>query len=106
MKLFFSDTVGFIKNLPHDLVEAFHATLEEAIESDLLIHVIDYSDEDYVGYIQQVNKVLTEIGIGDKKTIGAYNKIDKIENLKPSYVNINDSDDSLVARAYFISSNW
>jgi GTP-binding protein HflX len=99
-EVIFSDTVGFIKNLPHDLVEAFHATLEEAIESDLLIHVIDYSDDDYVGYIQQVNKVLTEIGIGDKKTIGAYNKIDKIENLKPSFVNLNDSDDSLVARAY------
>ena len=99
-EVIFSDTVGFIKNLPHDLVEAFHATLEEAIESDLLVHVIDYSDEDYVGYIQQVNKVLTEIGIGDKKTIGAYNKIDKIENLKSSFVNINDSDDSLVARVY------
>lgn len=65
-EVIFSDTVGFIKNLPHNLVEAFHATLEEAIESDLLVHVIDYADEDHKSYIEQVEKVLSEIGIADK----------------------------------------
>ncbi|KEI35638.1 ribosome rescue GTPase HflX [Allofrancisella frigidaquae] len=99
-EVIFSDTVGFIKNLPHDLVEAFHATLEEAIESDLLIHVIDYADEDYKSYIDQVNKVLNEIGIGDKERICVYNKIDKLENIKPSFVAFDNSEDSIVARVY------
>ncbi|QIV95860.1 GTP-binding protein HflX [Allofrancisella inopinata] len=99
-EVIFSDTVGFIKNLPHDLVEAFHATLEEAIESDLLIHVIDYADEDYKSYIEQVNKVLNEIGIGDKERICVYNKIDKLENIKPSFVALDNSEDSIVARVY------
>lgn len=99
-EVIFSDTVGFIKNLPHDLVEAFHATLEEAIESDLLVHVVDYADEDYKSYIEQVEKVLKEIGIADKEMICVYNKIDKLEDIKPSLVQLDDSDDSVVAIVY------
>ncbi len=97
----FSDTVGFIKNLPHDLVEAFHATLEEAIESDLLVHVIDYADEDHRSYIEQVNKVLNEIGISDKPMICVYNKIDKLEEpIKPHLVKLDGEDDNVIARVY------
>ncbi|QUE32072.1 GTPase HflX [Francisella philomiragia] len=99
-EVIFSDTVGFIKNLPHDLVEAFHATLEEAIESDLLVHVIDYADEDYKSYIEQVEKVLNEIGIADKEMICVYNKIDKIENAYAGFVPMDDSDSSVVGRVY------
>ncbi|MFC4891925.1 ribosome rescue GTPase HflX [Pseudofrancisella aestuarii] len=96
----FSDTVGFIRNLPHDLVEAFHATLEEAIESDLLVHVIDYSDEDYKGYIEQVDKVLDEIGASDKPMICVYNKIDKIEHVDKGLVDLDDADSNIVSRVY------
>lgn len=104
-EVIFSDTVGFIKNLPHNLVEAFHATLEEAIESDLLVHVIDYADEDHKSYIEQVEKVLSEIGIADKETICVYNKIDKLENINPSFVPLEDSDSSVVARVYLSAQN-
>ena len=99
-EVIFSDTVGFIKNLPHDLVEAFHATLEEAIESDLLVHVIDYADEDHKGYIDQVNKVLGEIGIGDKAMIAVYNKIDKLENVDAQFIKVENDEDKVVARVY------
>ena len=99
-EVIFSDTVGFIKNLPHDLVEAFHATLEEAIESDLLVHVIDYADEDYKSYMEQVDKVLTEIGIGEKEMICVYNKIDKIENAYAGFVPLGDSNTNIVSRVY------
>nr|MCX3330215.1 50S ribosome-binding GTPase [Bacillus pacificus] len=104
-EIIFSDTVGFIKNFPHNLVEAFHATLEEAIESDLLVHVIDYADEDHKSYIEQVEKVLSEIGIADKETICVYNKIDKLENIKPSFVPLEDSDSSVVSRVYLSAQN-
>ncbi len=99
-EVIFSDTVGFIKNLPHDLVEAFHATLEEAIESDLLLHVIDYADDDHTAYIDQVNKVLGEIGIGDKAIIAVYNKIDKLENVDAKFIKVENEEDKVVARVY------
>lgn len=104
-EVIFSDTVGFIKNLPHYLVKAFHATLEEAIESDLLVHVIDYADENHESYIEQVEKVLSEIGIVDKKMICVYNKIDKLETTKSSFVPLEDSDSSVVARVYLSAQN-
>jgi GTP-binding protein HflX len=74
-----SDTVGFIKNLPYDLIEAFHATLKEAIEADLLLHVIDYSSYDYQNEIQQVNQVLQKIGADQIPVLNVYNKIDKLD---------------------------
>ncbi|WP_116963691.1 ribosome rescue GTPase HflX [Fastidiosibacter lacustris] len=77
-----SDTVGFIRNLPHNLVEAFHATLEEAIEADLLVHVIDYADEHHRAYIEQVHLVLEQIHAADKPIIQVYNKIDRLEDVK------------------------
>lgn len=70
------DTVGFVSKLPHSLVEAFKATLEEVVYADLLIHVVDSAFENYDFQIDVTNKVLNEIGAGGKEKIMAYNKID------------------------------
>jgi GTP-binding protein HflX len=74
-----SDTVGFIRKLPHDLVEAFKATLEEVVEADLLVHVVDASHPNVEEQILAVNSVLEEIGAGDKPVLMALNKIDRFE---------------------------
>ena len=74
-----SDTVGFIRDLPHGLVDAFQATLQEAIDADLLLHVVDASNPGYPEQIQQVQKVLAEIGAHDVPQILVFNKLDAIE---------------------------
>ena len=71
-----SDTVGFIRDLPHALVAAFHATLEETAHADLLLHVVDSASEDREAQIDAVNQVLEEIGAGDVPQIMVFNKID------------------------------
>jgi GTP-binding protein HflX len=71
-----TDTVGFIRKLPHGLVEAFKATLEEVVRADLLLHVVDISHEQAEQQIAAVNAVLAEIGAGDKPAIMVFNKID------------------------------
>ncbi|WP_347247615.1 GTPase HflX [Zoogloea sp.] len=71
-----SDTVGFIRDLPHALVAAFHATLEETVAADLLLHVVDSSSDDREGQIAAVNDVLEEIGAGTLPQIQVWNKID------------------------------
>ncbi len=71
-----SDTVGFVRNLPHRLVASFRATLEETIHSDLLLHVIDASDHDAAGQIHAVETVLTELGCADIPRLNVLNKID------------------------------
>ena len=71
-----SDTVGFIRDLPHDLVAAFRATLAEAAEADLLLHVIDASAANRDEQIEAVDAVLAEIGAADVPQIRVYNKID------------------------------
>lgn len=76
-----ADTVGFVRHLPHDLVEAFHATLEEVSEADLLLHVIDASDEQKQAYIEQVNNVLQSIGAQNVRQLLVYNKIDLVPEL-------------------------
>ena len=73
------DTVGFVSRLPHSLVNAFKATLEEVAYADLLIHVVDASYENHDFHIEVTNKVLEEIGAGDKEKIIAFNKIDLLE---------------------------
>lgn len=76
-----ADTVGFISNLPHNLIEAFHATLEETTLSDLILHVIDISDEHWQEKTNAVEQVLSEIGVSkDIKIIQVYNKIDLIKS--------------------------
>jgi GTPase len=71
-----ADTVGFIRDLPHGLVEAFKATLEEVVEADLLLHVVDASADDLEMRRLQVHDVLEEIGAGDRPILEVYNKID------------------------------
>ncbi len=79
------DTVGFVSKLPHALVEAFKATLEEVTHADLLIHVADASNEHHKMQMQVTERVLNEIGAGDKKMIYAYNKIDLVDHNDIAY---------------------
>ena len=74
------DTVGFVSRLPHSLVNAFKATLEEVAYADLLVHVVDASYENHDFHIEVTNKVLEEIGAGGKGKIMAFNKIDLVED--------------------------
>ncbi len=78
-----ADTVGFVRDLPHDLVAAFRSTLSEVRDADLLLHVIDASDPDRDQRIQQVNEVLNEIGAGEIPQVMVYNKIDLVEGAVP-----------------------
>ena len=81
-----SDTVGFIRRLPHNLVGSFHATLEEARTADLLLHVIDVSSPLVRGQIDAVNAVLKEIGADDRETMMVFNKVDAVpEDLQIDY---------------------
>ena len=76
-----SDTVGFIRKLPHDLVDAFKATLEEVIEADLLLHVVDISSPQAEEQIEAVNVVLDELGVADKPMMMVFNKIDRVTSV-------------------------
>ncbi|MGH1429974.1 MAG: ribosome rescue GTPase HflX [Neptuniibacter sp.] len=78
-----ADTVGFIRHLPHKLVEAFRATLQETIEATLLLHVIDSHDDDRHDHIAEVENVLREIGAEEVPVLEVYNKIDLLEGRKP-----------------------
>ena len=73
-----SDTVGFIRDLPHGLVDAFEATLQEAVDADLLIHVVDASSPGFVEQIDEVQRVLAEIGAADIPQILVFNKLDAL----------------------------
>jgi GTPase len=73
-----TDTVGFIKKLPHGLVETFKATLEEVVQADLLLHVVDASHPQAEEQIAAVNSVLNEIGAGQKSTLMVFNKMDQL----------------------------
>lgn len=73
-----SDTVGFIRDLPHGLVDAFQATLQEAVDADLLLHVVDASNEAFPEQMQQVQKVLAEIGAATIPQVLVFNKLDAI----------------------------
>lgn len=77
MPFLLSDTVGFVSNLPHNLIEAFHSTLEEALEADILLHVIDCSDVNYKQQIAVTEKTLEELGAKDTPVIYIFNKADK-----------------------------
>ncbi len=81
-----TDTVGFIKRLPHDLVEAFKSTLEEIVLSDLIIHVVDVSSEDLENEIVTTDIVLRELGLKNFNKIFVFNKIDKLDNKNKEFV--------------------
>ncbi len=97
-----SDTVGFIRKLPTQLVESFKSTLDEVREADLLLHVVDISHPQFEEHIASVNKILDEIKSADKKTIMVFNKIDQY---KPETI---DEDDLVTERtaAHFTIEDW
>jgi GTP-binding protein HflX len=74
-----SDTVGFIRDLPHDLVDAFEATLQEAAEADLLLHVVDGASASWLEQLNEVQRVLKDIGAGDLRQLLVFNKLDAID---------------------------
>ncbi len=92
-----ADTVGFIRHLPHDLVAAFKATLQETKEADLQLHVIDAADDRRKENIEQVYEVLKEIEADEVPQLLVYNKIDKLENVSPR---IDRDDDGLPVRVW------
>ena len=77
-----SDTVGFIRDLPHGLIDAFEATLQEAADADLLMHVVDGSNPDFLAQIEQVQRVLAEIGAAQVPQLLVFNKLDALENAR------------------------
>ncbi|EGR4287973.1 GTPase HflX [Vibrio cholerae] len=95
-----ADTVGFIRHLPHDLVAAFKATLQETQEADILLHVVDASDERFRENIQAVETVLQEIDAHEVPTLLVMNKIDNLEDQSPRI----ERDDEGVPRVVWISA--
>ena len=81
-----SDTVGFIRDLPHTLVDSFKATLEETIQADLLLHVVDRANAQYQEQIEAVNEVLEEIGAAQVPQVLVFNQIDRIPGMEPEIV--------------------
>ena len=88
--LVLADTVGFVRDLPHELVAAFRSTLSEAREADLLLHVIDAADPLRNERVAQVDAVLNEIGAGELPQLLIYNKIDRVEGAEPRYERPNE----------------
>ena len=83
VKIVVTDTVGFIRKLPHHLVASFKSTLDEVRLADLLLHVADVSHPEFHQHIEKVNQVLTELGALEKATLVVYNKIDKLDGRYP-----------------------
>ena len=98
-EILITDTVGFIKKLPHYLVEAFKSTLEEVIYADLLIHVVDMSNSEYENQMFVVDSVLAEIGAAGNDMIIAYNKCDKIEGFDIIKANSNKKSNEIFISA-------
>ncbi|MCK9430108.1 MAG: GTPase HflX [Candidatus Omnitrophica bacterium] len=94
-----SDTVGFLHELPHHLIEAFKATLEEVSDADLLIHVLDVSDQRIHQHNQAVQSVLDELGLKDKPILAALNKMDLIADRSWLEVYKNEFKDSVILSA-------
>jgi len=80
VEILLSDTVGFVRNLPHQLVASFKATLEEAVNADLLLHIIDVSNDEALEQIESVNEVLADIGCRDKPMLEVLNKADVVSS--------------------------
>ncbi|NLB53541.1 MAG: GTPase HflX, partial [Syntrophomonadaceae bacterium] len=78
-EILITDTVGFIQNLPHHLIAAFKSTFEETVEADLILHVVDISDPDYMDKITVVENVLDELGGNKENVLMVFNKIDLME---------------------------
>ncbi len=78
LKMLITDTVGFIRDLPHELIESFKATLEEVQEADIILHVVDISDRKWLEKIKVVRKVLADLEAEEKPTVYVFNKVDKL----------------------------
>ena len=83
VEVLLSDTVGFVRDLPHQLVASFKATLEEAVFADLLLHVIDVSNPNVMAQVESVEQVLSEIGCAEKPVLEVFNKADAITDVGP-----------------------
>lgn len=99
-----SDTVGFIRKLPHDLVESFKTTLEEVREADILLHVIDISHPTFEEQIDIVQQTLVEINAADKPTIMVFNKIDLFKSIQMHKYDISNEDAVLTLEA--LENTW
>ena len=100
-----SDTVGFIRDLPHGLVNAFEATLQEAVDADLLLHVVDASNPAHPEQIQQVQKVLREIGAEDVPQVLIFNKLDAIDpDRRPQVLADSYELDGVQTPRFFVSA--
>jgi GTP-binding protein HflX len=101
-KVVITDTIGFIRDLPHNLINSFHATLTEVVEADLLLHVVDVSQENVVELIAAVQKVLKEIHCEDNEVLLVFNKIDLTPGTHPKFIRKHLS--SIYPNSVFISA--
>jgi GTPase len=100
-----SDTVGFIRDLPHGLIDAFQATLQEAVDADLLLHVVDFSSPNHVEQIAQVQSVLAEIGASDIPQVLVFNKLDSVAvDMQPTVLQDTYELDGVPTPRVFISA--
>ena len=100
-----SDTVGFIRDLPHGLIDAFEATLQEAADADLLLHVVDSSNLDFPEQMAEVQRVLAEIGASDVPQLLVFNKLDAIaEDKQPLKLHDQYEQDGVVMERLFVSA--
>jgi GTP-binding protein HflX len=100
-----SDTVGFIRKLPHSLVESFKSTLDEVREADLLLHVVDISHQGFEEQIQIVNETLKDIGAGDTPTYVVFNKIDRYHH-EPDPMEEETEDDDMIRSFHYLKNSW
>ncbi len=98
-KILLTDTVGFIRKLPHHLIASFKSTLDEIVEADILIHVVDISSPNFREQIKVVEQTLDELGALDKPIITAFNKIDKLEDRSLIYNLANEFKDAVFISA-------
>lgn len=98
-KILLTDTVGFIRKLPHHLIASFKSTLDEIVEADILIHVVDISAVNFREQIKVVEQTLDELGALDKPIITAFNKIDKLEDISLIYNLANEFKDAVFISA-------
>jgi len=98
-KVLLTDTVGFIRKLPHTVIESFKATLEEVHEADLLIHVVDVSHANYQEQIQAVHTVIRELGADGKQMLTVFNKIDAVSNREMAEAQVRRTPNSVAISA-------
>ncbi len=105
LKIVLTDTIGFIRKLPHHLVASFKSTLDEVRLADLLLHVVDVSHPDFAQHINKVNQVLCELGSLDKPTIMVYNKIDRLDGFVPPPLGFSTKENYIPSICPYFSSS-